>query len=360
MDRGPADDMCYTLMPMTWNSLVVELWTRCTARCAVCYQSAGPQGTDGKGIQSLGVDTAERVIRESAAIETLVPRFHLSGGEPFLDLEACLRLSECAREVGFLDITAVTNAFWGVPRKRALKTARALREAGVTTLEVSWDSWHRAFVPPEAVANCLDACHEWEIETNLRVLTTRSHPVAEALSWLPRPTVQRTSRITSGPAFRSGRAALEIPEDDFYTSRSGLDWPCHGSLNLTVTADGNVYPCCAGMDQTTGYVIGNVHESSLADIAWAIDRSPIIRTVVFRGIVALADIIEARGVSVGRDYFNTCQMCRAVFSSPERVQAAVDHFVEVQGRAIRELMELLRAAEQVCPEDDSRPEARGG
>jgi len=328
-------------MPMTFNSLVVESTNRCNARCRHCYQSSGPKGSDDWGLVSLSTEELDSVIRESAAIETLLPRFHLSGGEAFLDLDGCVRLFRTARDSGFADVSAVTNAFWARRRERAFEVALRIREAGLTSLEVSWDFWHGEWISPEAVANCLDACHELGIEANLRVLTTRSHSVAEAVSRLRPRSAAKASRVTSGPVFVSGRAALTLEPGDFYVSQTSLDESCHSTLNLTVNCLGNVYPCCASLDQTDLYVIGNIRRQSIVDIAEAIATSPLIRTVVFRGIAALAEIVESRGVRVGRDFRTICEMCRNVFTRPDCIEAATDHFVEVQQGALEKAIRLL-------------------
>jgi len=341
MARGLASHIQLMHMPMTFNGLVAENTNRCNARCRMCYQSSGPKGSDLWGAASLTVEELERVVRESAAIETLLPRFHLSGGEAFLNVEGCVHLFGVARTSGFLDITSVTNAFWARHRSRAFDVVRRSREAGLTGLEISWDVWHLPFVPPEAINHCLDACHANDVEANLRVLTTRAHPVAEALSYLDPRSVERANRITSGPVFASGRAGREIAREDFYVSRTSLEDSCHSTLNLTVNSFGNVYPCCAGIDQTDNYVIGSIKRQSIVDVAEAISSSPVIRTLVFQGIGAIRDIVEARGVQVGQDYNSICHLCWSIFSRRECVEAVKDHFFERQRQAIDEVLSLL-------------------
>jgi len=343
MDRDLMAYAQFLHVPMTFHSLVIENTNRCNARCKMCYQSAGPKGSDVWGEASLTVEEQETVIRESLRIETLFPRFHLSGGEAFLDVDTCLHLLRVARDSGFLDITSVTNAFWARRRTRALDIVRRARDAGLTTLEISWDAWHRAFVAPEAIENCIEACHECDVEANLRVLTTRSHGVAEALSHLSAEAVEKAVRITSGPVFASGRAARELDPDDFYVSRTSLDDACHSNLNLVVNSFGNVYPCCAGLDQTENYITGNIRQQSIVDIAEAMSNSPLLRLIVFRGIAVLAQIIEGRGVKVGRNYNSICQMCWSFFSRRECVDAVAEHFAESHRRALEAVVRQLEA-----------------
>ena len=319
-------------MPMYFNALVVEMTSRCTARCAMCYQAAGPKGSDALGDVALAVDEVARIVREAAAIESLQPRFHLTGGEAFLDIDACISLFHVARDAGFLDLTTTTNGYWAKDPRRARSVCVRARGAGVTTVELSWDHWHLPYVSPDAVSNCIDACHETGIEVNLRLLSTRSHTFEEAISHLRPGSVERADRITCGPVFPTGRAA-ELDRGDLYTQGT-LDDNCHTYLNLTVNARGDVFPCCAGIDQTNTYLFGNVRDRSIAAIADEMNQSPMLRTIVFGGISALVPIIERAGIPIGRDYNSICHMCWSIFSRPECVEAIQGHFRELSRQAV--------------------------
>jgi organic radical activating enzyme len=329
-------------MPLHFNALVVEATSRCNAKCAMCYQSAGPKGSDVLGRADLTVQEIEKLLIEAPTIETLSPRFHLTGGEAFLNVEAVLHLVRIARDVGFLDLTTTTNAYWARSHQRAVDICRRARAAGMTSMEISWDHWHFPYIEPSAVSNCLLACAEAGIETNLRILTSRSHSIEEAISQLDLQAVEQASRITCGPVFPTGRAAETLSRDELYVQGT-LEDNCHTYLNLTVNAQGNVFPCCAGLDQTQELIFGNVRQMSLAEIVEAMNRSALLRTVVFGGISALASILEQSGFDIGRDYNSICHMCWSIFSSPEKVRALKRRFEERQHSAVRRALRLLEA-----------------
>lgn len=341
MDQDTTGLVNYLVMPMYFNSLVVENTNRCNARCAMCYQSAGPRGSDLHGIASLSLLEIERVIKEAAMVKTLQRRFHLSGGEAFLDVDSCVHLFGVAHDAGFLDITAVTNAYWAVKPQRAKEVVDRIRAAGVTSLELSWTFWHSEFVSSDGISNALDACYEAGIETNLRVLTSHSHPIAEALALLRPESVERATRVTAGPVFATGRAAKELDPADLYVSRGSLSDSCHSTLNLTVNALGNVFPCCAGMDQTDSFIFGNVRDRSVDAIAAEMSQSPMLRTIVFCGIGALLPILRAANINVGEDFNNICHMCWSIFSRPDCVEAIKVHFAEQNMRALNKVIALL-------------------
>lgn len=328
-------------MPIYYNGLVIENTNRCNARCAMCYQSASPQGSETLGMSRIDVDVIRRCIREAASIETIAPRFHLAGGEAFMYLDECYTLFAEARDAGFTQITATTNGYWGRTLKKATEVCTKLRESGVTSLELSWDYWHKPFVSGDAISNCLIACKEAEIETNLRLLTTRDHSMEEAVAELRPEALETASRITSGPVFSTGRAAKELDPKQFYYSRSSLDDNCHRVLNLTINAFGNVFPCCAGFDQTRNYIIGNVIEDNLGSIVERMNNDPLIRKIVFSGIRSLVPILQENGHDIGDDFFNICQLCFTIFSNPEYTQTIQNALENRKHQSLTRLIEEL-------------------
>lgn len=120
--------------------------------------------------------------------------------------------------------------------------------------------------------------------------------------------------------FATGRAARELDPEDFYR-QTALDGNCHAVLNLTVNALGNVFPCCAGIDQTDNYAFGNIRERSIEDIVDRLNRSALVRTIVFHGVASLLPLLERQGIDMGREYNGICHLCWSIFSRPDCVQA---------------------------------------
>ena len=310
-------------MPMSFNALVIEYTSRCNAKCAMCYQAAGPQGSDLIGKATLDVQTAERVIREAIEIETVAPRCHITGGEGFLNAGTLLHLVGVARDVGFADVTTTTNGFWARDLAHGVAMAARARKAGMTSMEISWDYWHEPYISADAVSNSLEACCDAGIEANLRILSSRSHSYADALRGLRPDVLELVGRITCAPVMPTGRGATEVPPGDVY-AQGTLDDSCHGMLNLTVNARGSVSPCCSGLDQIAEQLFGNVTERPLREIVEALDRSLLARVLVFRGVGALATMIEETGVRVDGRYTSICHQCWSMFSDTTMILALED------------------------------------
>lgn len=325
-------------IPVTFNSLVVETNSRCNARCSMCYQAAGPKGSDLIGDHQLTADQVKGLALAASNIPEVGSRFHVSGGEAYLDTAGLLSIFAYAHSLNhFQEISTTTNAFWAATKRRASQVAKDSAQAGVTLMEISWDHWHAPYVSAHAVSNCIDACVEHGIEPHLRILTTKDHTAGEALSQLRTDCVTRVSNIHSGTVFSTGRAAKELDPTmfhDYGTGPMSIGGACHSALNLTVNAKGNVYPCCAGADQTDGLSFGNVKSESLGDIVRRMQASPMLRVLVFNGVSSFLPILEQAGIPLKPTYRNMCEFCYDVFSRPESASVIKQHFDDATTRAI--------------------------
>lgn len=311
--------------PLTFNSLVVETTTRCTAKCSMCYQSAGPKGSDLLGDRQLSAEVIGRVIRESINIPTLRYQFHIAGGEAFTNIPLCIECFEEARRVGYSEISTTTNAYWAKDKAKANSVCRNLRKAGLTRMEISWDAWHLDFVSPTAINNCIKFAYENNIEIILRILSTKKEISESAIAMLDSDILSCVNSICCSPVMHSGRAIETICKSEIF-STNNLGEACHSMLNLTVNPSGDVSPCCAGLDQTKTLYLGNVHNKSIVDIAESMNNSLLVRFLVFAGAGSLVPILEDAGFEVGRDFASLCDLCWSIFSDPEKTKTIENYF----------------------------------
>ena len=317
--------------PITYGGIVIESTSRCNAACGMCYQGAGAKGSDYIGDHALSVSEIQQVIADATAIPSMRPKFHIAGGEAFIKVKDCVNVIKSAQIAGYADISATTNAYWAADWFKAKELCRALRQSGLNRLEISWDVWHQPFIAPHAVDNCIRACHGVGIETNLRLLTTKDHSAEEALDLLDYRAVDLVTMLTSGPVFPVGRGQQLAPETIYSMGEAGS---CHSALHITVNAKGDVFPCCAGFDQTDA-AFGNVRTSRISDIAEKMNNSLLLRFVVFEGISSLRPILEQCGESLEDEYAGICHMCWDIFSKRERVVKLHRYFDDLQTRALK-------------------------
>ncbi|EJV0606201.1 hypothetical protein CGI74_05935 [Vibrio parahaemolyticus] len=340
MDNRTA---AFQLLPIVFNGLVVESTNRCNAKCSMCYQSSGPNGSDMVGLKRLDIVFIKKAMKEAKEIPALEPRFHLAGGESFLHFSECIDLFIYARELGYENITATSNCYWATRMSKARSYARRLKESGLSQLEISWDFWHLPYIEQRAIENAIVACREQGIYVNLRVLTSKSNSLSDALSLINDSALDLVSEISCGPVFNTGRATLEINEDEFL-SGGGAGGNCHSVLNLTVNPMGNVSPCCAGADQTNNLSFGNIKLESMLDIYNKMNSSSFLRTLVFYGVGAFVPILERSEIKMGRDYQNICHLCWNIFSDDNKSLIVKSYFkkldLDIQSRVISTISDI--------------------
>ena len=334
--------MLVETMPMAFHALVIEYTTRCNARCGMCYQAAGPKGSDLLGQATLDAGTMARVVREAANIPTIAPRLHITGGEGFLNEMLLLNTMAVGRDAGFLELTTTTNAFWARTPRAARALCERARRAGLTAMEISWDHWHGPYIDAALVGHALRACHETGIDAHLRILSSRRHSYQVALARLDPGALALAAQISCGPILPTGRAATDIADADF-VDQGGPDDACHTSLNLTVNALGLVAPCCAGLDQTTQQLFGQVRHTPMAEIVAGLNRSLLARVLVFRGPAVLAALLADTEHALVGPHHGICHQCWALFSDPQRVQALETALVQRREQGLRQAIASLRA-----------------
>jgi hypothetical protein len=116
---------------------------------------------------------------------------------------------------------------------------------------------------------------------------------------------------------------------------------CETLLNLTVSPNGNVYPCCAGADMTDSLASGNVNDEKLSDIIFKMETDRTIREVIHAGTGSLIPIVEELGYGdrLKPQYASICHLCWDIFKDDEMAAAIREYFAE------KHLGDLVRFAE---------------
>lgn len=333
---------------LLFNTLVLETIDRCNARCAMCYQAAGPKGSDIRGDGRLPLDVTKRVIDQAALLPELVgDRVHLSGGESFIHHKEVVEIFGHSKRNGFRNIGATTNAFWAVNDAVADRKCGELAEAGATYFEVSIDFWHLPYVSIDRVRCLLRAMRRTGLRPTLRTLSSRSHHLDELMADFQDEELLQVI-IGNGRVQPVGRGAATIPSSEVYFG-NGVLGCCEQQLNLTIAPNGNVYPCCAGADMTDSLSCGNVHKESLADVVLNMRTDQVIREVIHGGTGQLIPIIQQLGFGdrLLPQYSGICHLCWDVFKDDELAGALRQYFQDKQFEMLVGLMEGAKSDPQV-------------
>jgi MoaA/NifB/PqqE/SkfB family radical SAM enzyme len=82
---------------LQFGSLVLQTIDRCTASCGMCYQAAGPRGSDLRGDGRLALDVIKSVIDQAVQIKEIGDRVHVGGGEAFINYQDVLCIFRYAK-----------------------------------------------------------------------------------------------------------------------------------------------------------------------------------------------------------------------------------------------------------------------
>lgn len=144
---------------LTSGGLMVNY--RCQARCGHCLYHCSPD----READYISPGLAAEVFSRVHSLGT--PSMHISGGEPFIDVESLCAVLEAARETGMPIDYIETSASWVESEEQALETVRRVRDLGVRTLSLSISPYHNEFIAMDKVFQLSQACRDADVTPSL-------------------------------------------------------------------------------------------------------------------------------------------------------------------------------------------------
>jgi len=245
----------------------------CTAECDHCFLWGSPNRDSG-----MTRDQVDRLLDEVASLQT-VTSVCAEGGESFARYDVLRHFVGAASGRG-LTASALTNASWVRSRGQARERLAELMDAGLKSLGVSTDEWHRKMVPLERVDTLLEVCAQVGLKAS-RMETTISGVMFRGRA------AERLAGLVPG---RSASEFTACPHEKLAApSRVHLD--CYGRLHL-----------CQGLCVGPG---------SIGDACMEYDPTihPIVRLLLNGGPYALAGFAAERGFALQPEYVDACHLC---------------------------------------------------
>ena len=246
-----------------FNSIVVEYTKRCNSACKHCYVSAGP-----KEDKKLPPSKIVEVLLELVDLErNILPfkRFCIAGGEITLPeyLSEIIEILSFAKKLGFYT-EIVTN---GYAFSSSTELVEKLIEV-VDGLEVSMSPFHIESIGKEHYSTVLPFLRELRLKGKnviVRYQTTKKLTLQYLYDTFHSQIEGHI--IVSSPVSSIGRAEKTIKSADLWFNEVGnLKGGCWRNLNITITSDGFITPCCAGSEITKYLRYGNIFEENVDQI----------------------------------------------------------------------------------------------
>jgi hypothetical protein len=287
---------------------------RCPSRCQHCLYGCGPHRRDGEPEDR---DALERVL-DLMAERGPRARFHIGGGEPFLDLGRLEQAVEGLLRRGLALDYVETNAMWVRDAEHADATLQRLAERGLQCLLVSLSPFHAEQVPLSRTLRLIESAERvlpggafvWIPEFARDLAGTDPEQRLDLDGWL----AQRGAPYARELAARYGLVAAG--RAGRYLYRHGAQTPWRDLLasarcrqRLTDTShfhvDGHaryVPGLCAGLELPLEQLPGTV---DLSDY-------PVLAALVSGGLRALVDLARNHGFEPDDSYSSSCDLCTHV------------------------------------------------
>ena len=321
--------------------MAVMLTRRCNMACAHCSVESGPrvqgQPTDEELLQ---------LVRDAAKMGVEV--IQLTGGEPMLREDLVIRMLAEIRALGLAG-TLTTNGFWGKNPEVARQKTKALSDAGVTRMTVSYDRYHAEFQGPEPAVNIARAIEENVLPMLLSINYTRE--AGDDLADLVAPFDGMTKPQMRFYDVQAVGRARNIPRDDLRKECSGF---CTACCVPAVTDDGRMMACNGPSyfsSSDSPLFVGSLKDHSLEDLAEKHRTDPILETIRTFGPARLRHEIEQMpelNVELRDGYSGMCDLCLHLTSQPEAMKALSARLSQPRFVAERFAAQRVMKAEQTC------------
>lgn len=315
---------------LTLKSINLTYTRACPLSCRHCITESSPIVKD--------TMTLDQAIGYLPAIAQFAPELCITGGEPFLRHREIVELAGRAGALG-LRVSVVTGAGWVKRETSARRKLRALAEAGVGLIGISWDVYHSEQAPIGGAVTVARLATELGMQVAVRVtIPANAGPgdYERAFDGIP-------VLMTRSPALRLGRAK-QLPAEEFCSSPGIPRGACNVVLHPNIEPDGRVYACCGPSRLSapgSHLILGDTRQQPLGEILSRSTRDPILAAINQRGphfLHYLTDGVDCgiRMPPVRASYSSICELCMDMTNAPAVVSALRDRLEDIDAQILLE------------------------
>jgi organic radical activating enzyme len=336
------------------SRLVFSVTYDCPISCNYCVTESGPWGGP-----ALDAGFMRDVIDEARSLGSL-RSVVFTGGEPLLcraEVEETLRHARQHR----LWTRIVTNSYWAATPECAHRTLKALREAGLSEINLSCDDLHQEHIPLENVRHAYQAARRLDLPVLIAHKQVKHGKITPEFlsSYLgaqltefqeggPNPS---TDLYSSAPTVPIGYRADCLDAEHYISypeSRGAWSAPCSGILSsIIVSPTKEVRICCGMIDQRVPELsVGSLERQSLAEIVREANSDLVANWLALEGPIGIMNFLrdKAPHLRFRERYVNHCHLCNEIFTREELRELLQRHAAEkAAGLALqRGFLEALR------------------
>lgn len=285
-------------MALRYRSIGLMYTRACPLSCAHCITESAPHVKE-----RMTLAQAKRYVE---VIARFAPELSLTGGEPLLAYRELADLIRFARRLG-LRVGAITGAGWAKSEREAARRVGLLADAGLATLEISWDRYHEEQVSLDHAVRVAKAATDRDLRVAVRVTSPPGAPdprYESAFAGLP-------VTVTHGSLIRLGRAR-GLPASHFSTSDVVEPGGCPVLLHPVIEPDGGVLACCGPAryaDPDSPLRVGNAEVEPLDTILERASADHFLLATHALGPGGVRSLLGAGERPASREYTDVCELC---------------------------------------------------
>lgn len=288
-----------------YRTLGFILTATCTASCKMCSLSCSPFSKE-----KLDVERIKFLIRSSK--DTTIKHIAISGGEPFLYFEDLLEIVSVAKEVGKTS-NIVTNGFWANDCSTTYKKIKSLKNAGLSSLNFSYDNYHADFVAKENIKLGISVCNDLNLPYLVAMCKTQSETLGSLIDSLTSDSP--STNILINKCLPVGNALQNISATEFSRDVKPKNLKCPNDGLLIVHYSGKVFPCCSHYVFSSNLSLGNYQDSDIPTFLNKVKNNSLLYLLRNYGLDSLVTKYSKKALQ-GKDLFcSPCEICHNLFST---------------------------------------------
>lgn len=323
-----------------YNHFTIILHRKCTASCDSCCVQSKP------GCQeSLDIDKVKKYISSSIYCES-IKSIGISGGEPFLEYDKVKEIITLIKNTG-KKVSLMTNAFWANSYVEAYEKLSELKKCGLSTIGLSYDSFHSPYIKSENVSNVLYAANDMELHAGLNIVISKSHMAGEAIDSLG--AAAKEAQVMIFPCQKVGNAASNFEDSEYLRTRKSTGCYCKKAGGFSVSYDGTILPCCSPSVFNTALSIGSYEELDVVSTLDKLKRNPYLYLLRIYGFDYFIEIAKNKlNINVPEYVVSACELC-ALFFNEKNIKKFDSHIdlelIKFHGKRGKDFQSF---AHQVC------------
>ncbi|MBF0275140.1 MAG: radical SAM protein [Nitrospinae bacterium] len=308
------------------TSLALRISYICNISCKFCYNnSTADSKTQLKEEQVIAIIEEAR----SEGFQTL----GISGGEAMMFKDIVISGIRRARELGYTGISIVTNGFWGKSPTSAKKIITALHDAGFAPpndmLSMSAGEFHHEWLDWKHAKNCIQAFYDtYNAPMSIDFETTPGNEglIDEFKAYLDQKGIAETMyKFRERTLVANLGRWKDLDEGIIREKPMEVYGKCNAINRFSIQPSGDVVPCCGFNRFNPGIILGNVLNSSIAEIITNAQNNIANKYLTAFPMNKVYEELSKK-FELPNKFSVICEICELIFSKKEHLDYLEERF----------------------------------